>query len=51
LLEEVCMQWVLQPEVSREQVVLLLEESLHAILSATVSTVSTVLPLASEGLS
>lgn len=37
LLEEVCMQWVLQPEVTREQVVLLLEQSLQAILSATVS--------------
>lgn len=36
LLEEVCMQWVLQPEVTREQVVLLLEQSLQAILSATV---------------
>lgn len=37
LLEEVCMQWVLQPEVTREQVVLLLEQSLRAILSATTS--------------
>jgi len=35
LLEEVCLQWVLQPDVTRDQVVLLLEESLHAILSAT----------------
>ncbi len=35
LLEEVCMQWVLQPDVTREQVVLLLEQSLQAILSAT----------------
>ena len=32
LLEEVCMQWVLQPDVTREQVVLLLEQSLQAIL-------------------
>jgi AcrR family transcriptional regulator len=39
MLEEVCMQWVLQPEVTREQVVLLLEQSLQSILSATVSTV------------
>jgi S-ribosylhomocysteine lyase LuxS involved in autoinducer biosynthesis len=39
LLEEVCLQWVLQPEVTREQVVLLLEHSLHAILTTTVSTV------------
>jgi hypothetical protein len=38
-LEEVCMQWVLQPDVTREQVVLLLEHSLHAMLIATVSTV------------
>jgi AcrR family transcriptional regulator len=36
LLEEVCLRWVLQPEVTRDQVVLLLEQSLHAILSATV---------------
>lgn len=38
LLEEVCMQWVVQPEVTREQVVLLLEHSLHAILTTTIST-------------
>jgi hypothetical protein len=31
------MQWVLQPEVTREQVVLLLEQSLRAILRATTS--------------
>ena len=37
LLEEVCMQWVLQPEVTREQVILLLEQSLRAILASTVS--------------
>ncbi len=36
LLEEVCLQWVVQPEVTREQVVLLLEHSLHAILTSTV---------------
>jgi AcrR family transcriptional regulator len=41
LLEEVCMQWVLQPEVTREQVVLLLEQSLQAILSAATSAVPT----------
>jgi AcrR family transcriptional regulator len=35
LLEEVSLQWVVQPEVSREQVVLLLEHSLHAILIST----------------
>jgi AcrR family transcriptional regulator len=35
LLEEVSLQWVVQPEVSREQVVLLLEHSLHAILTST----------------
>ena len=35
LLEEVCLQWVVQPNVTREQVVLLLERSLHAILAAT----------------
>lgn len=38
LLEEVCMQWVLQPEVNREQVILLLEQSLRAILASTVAT-------------
>jgi AcrR family transcriptional regulator len=35
LLEEVSLQWVVQPDVSREQVVLLLEHSLHAILTST----------------
>ena len=34
-LEEICLQWVVQPDVTREQVVLLLERSLHAILAAT----------------
>lgn len=38
LLEEVCMQWVLQPEVNREQVILLLEQSLRAILASTDTT-------------
>jgi AcrR family transcriptional regulator len=38
LLEEVCMQWVLQPEVNREQVILLLEQSLRAILASTATT-------------
>jgi len=41
LLEEVCMQWVLRPDVTREQVVLLLEQSLQAIL---ISAASAVLP-------
>lgn len=45
LLEEVCMQWVLQPEVTREQVVLLLEQSLRAILRAATSII---LPVALE---
>jgi AcrR family transcriptional regulator len=35
LLEEVCLHWVVQQGVTREQVVLLLEHSLHAILAAT----------------
>jgi len=39
LLEEVCMQWVLRPDVTREQVVLLLEESLRAILISAASAV------------
>lgn len=38
LLEEVCMQWALQPEVTREQVVLFLEQSLRAILTSAIST-------------
>ena len=37
LLEEVCMQWVLRPDVTREQVVLLLEQSLQAILTSAAS--------------
>lgn len=36
LLEEVCLQWVVQRGVARDQVVLLLEQSLQAILTATV---------------
>ena len=39
LLEEVCMQWVLRPDVTREQVVLLLEQSLQAILISVASAV------------
>jgi len=39
LLEEVCMQWVLRPDVTREQVVLLLEQSLQAILTSAASAV------------
>jgi AcrR family transcriptional regulator len=35
LLEEICMQWVSRPEATREQVMLLLEQSLRAILSVT----------------
>jgi AcrR family transcriptional regulator len=35
LLEEVCLQWVQQPDVSRDQVVQLLERSLYTILIAT----------------
>jgi AcrR family transcriptional regulator len=39
LLEEVCMQWIQQPEVSREQVIRLLEQSLRAILASTVASI------------
>jgi AcrR family transcriptional regulator len=35
LLDEVCLQWVQQPEVTREQVVRFLEQSLRAIVAAT----------------
>jgi hypothetical protein len=35
LLDEVCLHWVQQPDVTREQVVQLLEQSLHAIVAAT----------------
>jgi AcrR family transcriptional regulator len=40
LLDEVCLHWVQQPEVSREQVVRFLEQSLHAIIAATTSPLS-----------
>jgi AcrR family transcriptional regulator len=36
LLDEVCLQWVRQPDVSRDQVVLFLKRSLHATITATV---------------
>lgn len=36
LLEEVCLQWVRQPDVTRDQVVQLLERSLRTILISTV---------------
>jgi AcrR family transcriptional regulator len=35
LLDEVCLHWVQQPEVTREQVVQFLEQSLQAIVAAT----------------
>jgi AcrR family transcriptional regulator len=37
LLDEVCLHWVQQPDVTREQVVRFLEQSLHAIVAATIS--------------
>jgi AcrR family transcriptional regulator len=37
LLDEVCLHWVQQPDVTREQVVQFLEQSLHAIVAATTS--------------
>lgn len=37
MLEEICLQWVRQPHVTRDQVVRLLEQSLRATLIATVS--------------
>jgi AcrR family transcriptional regulator len=37
LLDEVCLQWVQQPDVTREQVVRFLEQSLHAVVAATTS--------------
>jgi AcrR family transcriptional regulator len=40
LLDEVCLQWVQQPDVTREQVVQFLEQSLHAIVAATTSPLS-----------
>jgi hypothetical protein len=38
LLDEVCLHWVQQPEVSREQVVQFLEQSLQAIVTATTTS-------------
>jgi AcrR family transcriptional regulator len=35
LLDEVCLQWVQQPDVTREEVVRFLEQSLQAIVAAT----------------
>jgi hypothetical protein len=35
LLDEVCLHWIQQPEVTRAQVVRFLEQSLHAIVAAT----------------
>jgi hypothetical protein len=35
LLDEVCLQWVQQHDVTRKQVVRFLEQSLHAIIAAT----------------
>jgi AcrR family transcriptional regulator len=40
LLDEVCLHWVQQPDVTREQVVRFLEQSLHAIVAATTSPLS-----------
>jgi AcrR family transcriptional regulator len=37
LLDEVCLHWVQQPDVTREQVVRFLEQSLHAIVAAITS--------------
>jgi len=37
LLDEACLQWVQQPDVTREQVVRFLEQSLHAVVAATTS--------------
>jgi len=45
LLDEVCLQWVQQPDVRREQVVSFLEQSLQAIVAATTSP-----PAAAAGL-
>jgi AcrR family transcriptional regulator len=41
LLDEVCLHWVQQPEVTREQVVQFLEQSLHAIVAATTASQTT----------
>jgi len=40
LLDEVCLHWVQQPDVTREQVVRFLEQSLHAIVAATTTPFS-----------
>ena len=40
LLDEVCLHWVQQPDVTREQVVRFLEQSLHAIVAATTPPLS-----------
>jgi len=40
LLDEVCLQWVQQPDVTREQVVRFLEQSLQAIVAATTAPLS-----------
>ena len=40
LLDEVCLHWVQQPDVTREQVVRFLAQSLHAIVAATTSPLS-----------
>jgi AcrR family transcriptional regulator len=41
LLDEVCLHWVQQPDVTREQVVRFLEQSLQAIVAATTASVTT----------
>lgn len=47
LLDEVCLHWVQQPDVTREQVVRFLEQSLQAIVAATGAVAPTAqLPLA-----
>jgi AcrR family transcriptional regulator len=40
LLNEVCLHWIQQPDVTREQVVRFLEQSLRAIVAATTSPLS-----------
>ena len=40
LLEEVCLQWIQQPDVTREQVVRFVEQSLHAIVATTTASLS-----------
>ena len=41
LLDEVCLHWVQQPDVTREQVVRFLEQSLQAIVAATTASLTT----------